>query len=110
VRRPPGFDLAEAWQRVVAKMDERRGAQRVRALADPAIIPWLRGHFGGRLVAGEPTADGRVAVELGFGETHDPATDLVAYGPRLEVLDPPEVRARLAAIGAGLVQRYGAVS
>jgi predicted DNA-binding transcriptional regulator YafY len=110
VRRPPGFDLADTWQAMVREMDERRSARRVRALADPAIVGWLRAHFANRLQVGEPAADGRVAVDIGFGDTHDPATDLIGYGARLEVIDPPEIRAQLAAIGAALVERYATAS
>ncbi|MBV8950530.1 MAG: WYL domain-containing protein [Actinobacteria bacterium] len=108
VQPPPGFDLAATWRDVVAKMDERRSASRVRALADPPIVGWLRGHFGTRLRIGDRGDDGRVAVEIGFGATENAARELAGYGPGLEVLDPPEVRQQLAAIGAGLVERYGA--
>jgi predicted DNA-binding transcriptional regulator YafY len=108
VSRPPGFDLAETWQGVVAKMDERRAAMRVSALADPGIVGWMRGHFGTRLTTGEVTADGRVAIELGFGATEHAAAEIAGYSWGLEVTDPPEVRDQLAAIGARLVERYAA--
>jgi predicted DNA-binding transcriptional regulator YafY len=107
-RRPAGFDLADTWRDVVVTMDERRGSVRVRALADPSILGGMRGHFGRRLAVGVTTDDGRVALEIGFGVTHNPAMELAGYGFGLEVLDPPVVRAELAAIGAGLVERYGA--
>ena len=108
VSRPPGFDLAETWQGVVAAMDERRAAMRVSALADPSIVGWMRGHFGTRLTTGEVTADGRVAIELGFGATEHAAAEIAGYSWGLEVTDPPEVRDQLAAIGARLVERYAA--
>jgi predicted DNA-binding transcriptional regulator YafY len=110
VLRPPGFDLAATWQGVVARMDERRGANRVRALADRSIVGWMRGHFGTRLTVGDAIDDGRVAVDIGFWETHSAAMELAGYSSGLEVLDPPEVRRQLADIGARLVERYGAVS
>jgi predicted DNA-binding transcriptional regulator YafY len=103
---PPGFDLAATWQRVVAEMDERRGSERVRALAQPTILGSLRGHFGNRLEIGDPATDGRVAVDIGFADGHDPSMELSGYADALEVLDPAEVRDRLAAIGERLVQRY----
>jgi predicted DNA-binding transcriptional regulator YafY len=106
--RPAGFDLAETWQGVVARMDERRRSTRITALADPQILGWLRGHFGTRLLVGEHTGDGRVSVDIGFGESANAATELAGYGFGLEVLDPPEVRDQLAALGARLVERYGA--
>ena len=108
VSRPPGFDLAETWQGVVAAMDERRAAMRVSALADPSIVGWMRGHFGTRLTTGAVTADGRVEIELGFGATEHAAAEIAGYSWGLEVTDPPEVRDQLAAIGARLVERYAA--
>lgn len=107
-RRPAGFDLAETWRGVVARMDERRGSMRVSALADPSIVDWLRGHFGTRLTVGDTLDDGRIALEIGFGATHDAAMELAGYSFGLEVLDPPELRRRLAAIGTRLVERYSA--
>jgi predicted DNA-binding transcriptional regulator YafY len=107
-RRPPGFDLAETWQGVVAQMDERRGSMRVSALADPSMVGWLRAHFGARLTVGETVDDGRAALEIGFGAANEAAMELAGYGLGLEVLDPPEVRSQLAAIGTRLVERYGA--
>jgi predicted DNA-binding transcriptional regulator YafY len=106
--RPAGFDLAETWQGVVARMDERRGSTRITALADPEILGWLRGHFGTRLLVGEHAGDGRVSLDIGFGATGNAAMELAGYGFGLEVLDPPEVRDQLAALGARLVERYGA--
>lgn len=108
VVQPPGFDLAETWGRVVAEIDSRRGELSVRALADPAIVGWMRGHFGPRIRVGEPTADGRLAVELGFSGTHNVAKELAGYAAGLEVLEPPEIRTELAEIGARLTERYGA--
>jgi predicted DNA-binding transcriptional regulator YafY len=106
VQRPEDFDLATAWSEIVAAMDEKRGAARVRALADPSIVGWLRGHFGTRLRVGGHTEDGRVAVDIGFGESHNAAMELAGYGFGLEVLEPVEVRDELAAIGGRLVERY----
>jgi predicted DNA-binding transcriptional regulator YafY len=121
-RRPEGFDLAETWRRVVGDMEERRGALRVRAMADTAVIGWLRGHFGTRLVIDEAAVrggapgwpvgdvDGRVGVDIGFSAPEGAARELAGYGASLEVVDPPEVRAMLAEIGRGLVGRYRAES
>ncbi|HET7490056.1 MAG TPA: YafY family protein [Acidimicrobiales bacterium] len=104
--RPDGFDLRAAWDEVVATLDEHRSTRTVTALVDPSLLRWLRAHFGTRLTVGAAGDDGRLPVELAFPEHHDPARELCAYGEGLEVLGPPEVRAALAAIGAGLVRRY----
>jgi hypothetical protein len=81
---------------------------RVRGLADPSIVGPMRGHFGNRLSVGDTFEDGRIAVDIGFGATHGAAGELAGYCFGLEVLDPPDVQAELAHIGARLVERYGA--
>jgi predicted DNA-binding transcriptional regulator YafY len=108
-RRPPDFDLQQAWQEIVATLDERRGLRHVAALVDPGIVRWLRAHFANRLTVGDTHDDGRVRVEIGFPSTYDdPARELSGYADGLEVLSPPEVRARMAELGALLVRRHGA--
>jgi predicted DNA-binding transcriptional regulator YafY len=108
VVRPEGFDLNETWRGVVAAMDERRGSERISALADPNLVGPLRGHFGTRLHVGEVADDGRVEVDIGFPHHSRAAKELAGYAFELEVLDPPDVRNELAAIGARLAERYAA--
>jgi predicted DNA-binding transcriptional regulator YafY len=109
-RRPPGFELAKAWQEIVARLDEHRESTRVKAFADPAIVGPLRGHFGNRLTLGDTIGDGRIAVDIDLRVNQSAAMELAGYCFGLEVLDPPEIRSQLAAIGARLVQRYGQAS
>jgi predicted DNA-binding transcriptional regulator YafY len=106
VRRPPDFDLAATWKEIVARLDEQRGPQRVKALAQPEILPALRGHFANRLSVGPAAKDGRVTVEIGFGDQRRAAAELAGYCFDLDVLEPDDVRADLAGIGLRLVERY----
>lgn len=109
VEVPPDFDLAAAWERVVAGMEILRGSKMVRALAAPEAVGWLRGHFGSaRLTVGEAAGDGRIPLQIEFPTDHEPAPELAGYSSALEVLDPPEVCAELAHIGSRLVERYAA--
>jgi predicted DNA-binding transcriptional regulator YafY len=109
-RRPPGFDLADAWQGVVDAIDRRRTTERVRAVADPSTVGMLRGHFGNRLAVGGAREDGRVAVEIGFGTLERAAMELAGYASGLEVVEPLSVRRDLAAIGRHLAERYAGAS
>jgi predicted DNA-binding transcriptional regulator YafY len=105
--RPRDFDLQRAWEEIVATLDDRRGMQYIKAKADPAAMRWLRGQFASRLTVGETGADGRVDVELAVPATHeDPARELAAYADTLEVIEPAEVRARMAEFGRALVARH----
>jgi predicted DNA-binding transcriptional regulator YafY len=101
--QPPDFDLARAWEEIVTTLDERRGLRRVTAVADPDVMRWLRMTFGSRLTVGTTEPDGRINVDIGFPEFHDdPARELSSFAGTVEVIAPPEVRARMAEIGSRL--------
>lgn len=109
VERPPGFDLAEAWAEVVAEMDRRRLAVAVRVRTAAAMVPTLRMHWGTALDAPDvadvdPAAP--VEVAISGGSLEEVVDQLAGYGAGVEVVDPPEARARLAAVGAALVALY----
>jgi predicted DNA-binding transcriptional regulator YafY len=109
--RPAGFDLHRAWQEIVETLDDRRGLRRVAALVDAESVRWLRVTFGTRLVVGDTTTDGRVHVDIGFPPTHDdPARQLAVFAEGIEVLDPPDVRARMVELGRALLTRHAAPS
>jgi hypothetical protein len=105
--RPPDFDLQRAWDDIVATLDERRGMRHITALAEPFALRWLRAQYGTRVTVGAEESDGRLNVDIAVPATHDdPARELSAYADALEVLDPPDVRARLAEIGRLLAARH----
>jgi predicted DNA-binding transcriptional regulator YafY len=107
VVRPAGFDLAAAWESVVATIEEKRTSARA-VVRTPAWGPYaLRGQFGPSTKVVAELPDGRVDVEIG-APTHELlAEHLAGWADRLEVVEPDEVRDRLAAIGRRLVDRYG---
>jgi predicted DNA-binding transcriptional regulator YafY len=107
VDRPEGFDLAETWRSVVDTVDERRAGFRVTARADAEMVRWLRGAFGSRARVRGETDDGRTEVELRSWSARSIAGELAAFGARVEVVDPPEVRDQLLHLGSELVERYG---
>jgi predicted DNA-binding transcriptional regulator YafY len=106
---PPEFDLATAWDAIVANMEALRGARQVHVHAESMAVGWLRAHFGAaRVTVGEPVDGGRVALSISFPESHDPAPELAGYITVLEVVGPPEVRDELARIGSRLIDQYAA--
>jgi predicted DNA-binding transcriptional regulator YafY len=106
--RPEGFDLARAWADSVAQVEERRAGVRVRGLADPALLPALRGRLGERLRIGERDARGRVEVEIAGPAVPFLAAELAGLGRRLELVDPPEARTALRALAEELRELYAA--
>jgi predicted DNA-binding transcriptional regulator YafY len=106
VVRPPDFDLASAWSDISETVDELRLPVRVRALVDPDAVRVLRWMLGSRVSIGPTAADGRVEVEVRGHHVPAVAGELAGLGAAVEVLEPPEVRARLAELGAELTARY----
>lgn len=54
----------------------------------------------------EPDEDGSITVAVPIESIGNAATQLVRYGDRLEVLDPPELRAELSRLARSLVALY----
>jgi predicted DNA-binding transcriptional regulator YafY len=106
--RPAGFDLDEAWRTVVAEVEEKRAGTRATLLIDQRFGWVLHDQFGRHCDQLEVLADGRARMRVGAPTARDIARTLAGWGAAVEVLDPPEVRAELARIGAELAARYAA--
>jgi predicted DNA-binding transcriptional regulator YafY len=107
VRRPDGFDLAAYWSESADEVERRRTGARVRALADPGLLPVLRGWLGARLTVEEARPDGRVEVEVGGPSVPVLVAQLAGFGRQLEVTAPPEARPMLVALAEDLSRIYG---
>jgi len=108
VVRPEGFDLAEAWRLIADEVDRRRTPVVAHGLMRSDVVWILRSILGNRVRIGPPGPDGRVEVELRGHSTRSLAAEVAGLGAMLEVLDPPELRVHLAAVGAELADLYGA--
>jgi predicted DNA-binding transcriptional regulator YafY len=107
VRRRPGIELADVWEVLRRQVEERPGGidVTVRVRRDRFDL-FLRLH-GGALT--EPPEDDRVSpwvtARLAYGLVGE-ARPLLAFGDRLEVLSPPEVREELARVAASVTGLY----
>ena len=104
---PEGFELAEAWRLIADEVDQRRTP--LVAQADGggrASVPILRLAFGNRVRIGPPVGADRVEVELRGHNVESLAGEIAGFGAAVEVLDPPEVRERLAQLAAELRSLY----
>jgi predicted DNA-binding transcriptional regulator YafY len=106
VVRPPGFELAQAWQLIKDEIDQRRTPVRARAWARPEVVPMCRWMFGNRIRIGPAGADGRVEMEVRGHRVESLAGEIAGLGAAIEVLDPPELRRHLARVGAELSAIY----
>ncbi len=106
VVRPPGFELADAWKMITTEIEHVRMPIVVRALVDQQAMPRVRYILGSRLRIGMAIDDGRVEVEIRGGSDYSIASELAGFGGVIEVLEPPAVRNRLAAVAAELGALY----
>lgn len=106
VVRPDGFDLAASWSDIISEVDRLRAPVAARAIAEQWAVPMLRARLGTRFGLGPPLPDGRVEVELRGHQVVSLAAELAGFAAAVEVLDPPELRLRLAEIGTQLAGLY----
>jgi predicted DNA-binding transcriptional regulator YafY len=109
-RRPPGFDLSEAWRAIVTTLDEQRTPASVHVRTDPGTLDILRYVFGTRLVVGPAGADGRVEAEIRGHSEEMVSRQLAGLADRIDVVGPESVRRHLVEIGRALVRHHGAGS
>ncbi|OLT13950.1 transcriptional regulator [Pseudonocardia sp. CNS-139] len=109
--RPAGFDLAEWWAGAAGRFEAKMLRTSVRLRLGPRglrMLPRVADPDAGlRAVAhaGPPDAEGWRAVELDVEDVTVAAGQLTALAGEVEALDPPELRAALAANGAALAAR-----
>jgi predicted DNA-binding transcriptional regulator YafY len=107
VVRPNGFELEEAWRLISDEVEQRRTPYHARALATAESVPMCRWVLGNRVKIGPTGPDGRVEVELRGHNVHSLAGEIAGLGGGLEVIEPAELRDRLADIAAQLRTLYG---
>ena len=110
VVRPDGFDLERYWQDAADAFDTDLRRLAVRLALPAESLADLQRHVPGRSTGvasrcAVALPDGRVEVALGM-EGVDVATDQLCAVPGVEVLDPPELRARLRQRGEQLARAH----
>ena len=110
-RRPRGFDLAGFWEQTRDEFESSRPSVDVTLLAAGEDLPALRAAVDPTVRPtvdrpSRPTADGRLELTLTFERVEYAYADLMQLAGAVEVIEPPELRARLAAAGRELAARY----
>ncbi|MGV9805910.1 helix-turn-helix transcriptional regulator [Micromonospora chersina] len=102
--RDEGFDLGAYWREQAeaflrdllrAEVTVRLSPAGLRALRHLVDAPFV--HAEAVAAAGRPDGQGRVVLRLPVESVEVAYAQLLALGPEVEVLDPPELRARCAA-------------
>jgi predicted DNA-binding transcriptional regulator YafY len=106
VVRPENFDLEQAWERIVATVDDLRSPVRVEASVRRELLGVLHWVFGRQLEVGAPGCDGRVEVSIGGQRIEGVAAQLAGFGASVEVTAPAAARDHLARIGDELRAMY----
>lgn len=110
--RPDDFDLAAHWQRYLADFEARlrrgeavvrlspRGLERLDDLMTPGVVAAARN------TAGPPDAEGWTTVTLPIESVAHALGEFLRLDADVEVLEPAELRARMADTARVLAERY----
>jgi predicted DNA-binding transcriptional regulator YafY len=110
--RPEGFDLVGYWQAWTERLRGVlfRGEATVRLAPRAVELGFLLGPVVARAIraaAATPDADGWVTAVIPIESVEHALHDLLRFGPDAEVLEPLELRNRIAEAAHGLVRLYG---
>ena len=109
--RPSGFDLAAYWDESTAAYERDVPRIAVDVRVRPDRIDQLRDAVGHGTVAvaetlEEPDPEGWLRLRLRLDWPDEAPRHLLAAGRWLEVLGPPEIRARVAFTARAVADRY----
>jgi predicted DNA-binding transcriptional regulator YafY len=111
-RRPDGFDLAAQWAESSTAFFDTWPSLEVRIRVQADVMWHLRDVLPpgtaqeALATASQPDADGWCETTARFESIGVAQHQLLRFGSRLEVLDPPELRAAMAAEATRLAARY----
>jgi len=107
-RRPEGFDLAEFWERSASEFRAALPRYAATLRVSPEVFPRLG--FAGRFArvepAGEADEEGWLPVVVRFDTEEMACEYALSFGPRVEVLDPPELREQVVKLARGVLDFY----
>jgi predicted DNA-binding transcriptional regulator YafY len=109
--RPKVFDLAAYWQASTQRLEAELhqnvatirlspwGVKMLEALTSPYVRAATR-------ISPEVDADGRRTAVMPVGSIRQACVDLLKFGVDAEVLEPPELRAKMTEVAAGMSMIY----
>ena len=110
--RPEGFELADYWDRSVALYAESLPSFTASVKIRSGSLERLEDVFGRRSAAqmvgaaGEPDADGWLTLSMTLEDPGRAEVQLLQLGPDAEVIEPDELRLRLATASQAMAALY----
>lgn len=109
--RPEGFDLASYWTESTAAYERDIARVEVVVRVRPDRLERLHDAVGNVVMAAaerlpEPDPEGWLRLRLRLDWPDEAAGRLLAAGRWVEVLSPPEIRARVAETASAIAERY----
>ena len=109
--RPEGFDLARYWAEASEAYERDVARIEVTVRVRPDRLDILRDAVGNATVEAaeylsDPDPEGWLRLRVRLDWPDEAPLTLLRAGPWLEVLDPPDVRTRLAAAARAIADRY----
>jgi predicted DNA-binding transcriptional regulator YafY len=107
--RPTDFDLPRYWGDAVAEFEANAPGVEVVVVATPNAFDRLQrmSRYGGRALRGHRTLDdGRAEVRFAFESFDEAYLDLLSLGAEVEVVEPGDLRIRIAAMAGELHALY----
>ena len=101
--RPVDFDLAAWWESSAADFRVHLPRYYATFLVDAAVMKWVR--YRGWRLEEETAAGERLRIRLRFDIEEEALQFALSFGPALEVLDPPELRAKVLASAEAILRR-----
>lgn len=114
--RPGDFDLSAYWERYAAEFRARMRVGEALVRVAPGVEKMLRHTVGAEVAdvalagAGPPDEHGWTVVRLPTESIRHAHWLLLRLGADVEVLEPPELRARMAATVTRLAELYGSAA
>jgi predicted DNA-binding transcriptional regulator YafY len=105
--RPADFDLAAYWTESTARFDAEMPRYYARLRIEPQTARWLKMWRVGWSLEQEdpPPADGWVTLRMQFDRIEEACFIVLGLGPRVDVLEPDSLRARVAGEAAAVIER-----
>ncbi|WP_028609331.1 helix-turn-helix transcriptional regulator [Paenibacillus harenae] len=105
--RPPGFDLAAYWEQSVGEFKQRLPRYPAKVKVLESLLGRLAKERYVRIGECGPANDGWIACMAEFQTLESACEIVLSHGPRIQVLEPEEMRARVRAEAAAAAGLYG---